>query len=322
MIEIVKAPPHAVVQDRGFPQGRAWGLPPSGAMDPTALFAVNGFARNPPGAAAIEWALGPLVIRCAEETLLSAMPVAEVRIGSEASVTPWQLRAPRGQPVTLVLEARCRFGYLAVRGGLEVPPVLGSRSTYLPGRFGGLEGRRLRAGDRLPVGTLREVSVPDRARSIAAQLRPGAADLEDLVLRAIPGPQWDRFEAETRERFFAARFLVDRASDRNGYRLTGPAISPREAATLPSEAACPGAVQIPDNGQPIVLMPDGPTVGGYPKIAVVHRWDLARLAQLQPGAGVRFQQVRLEAVRAGLRREAEVFGTGSDPEPPLVAGGS
>jgi allophanate hydrolase subunit 2 len=99
------------------------------------------------------------------------------------------------------------------------------------------------------------------------------------------------------ERLLGSTFIVDRASDRMGYRLTGPAVTPRVQATLPSEAACPGAIQVPDNGQPIVIMPDGPTVGGYPKIATVIRADLRLLAQSPPGTAVRFQAVSLEEAR-------------------------
>lgn len=311
MIEIVKAPPYATIQDLGFPRGRAWGLPPGGAMDQGALAGVNGWVRNPPGTAAIEWALGPLVIRCERETELSVASVAELLIGTERCHERGLLLAPAGIPITLVPQAHTRFGYLAVRGGIAVRVVLGSRSTYLPGGFGGFHGRRLQRGDRLRIGNVPALDrVPDQARATEGMVdaRPGD-ESEGLLVRAIRGPQWDRFDAEMQERFFGlsqpapfrfgARFTVDRASDRMGYRLSGPAVLPLEQSTLPSEPACPGAVQIPDNGQPIVLMPDGPTVGGYPKLAVVVRRDLGRLAQCQPGRGVRFVEVSLQQARAG-----------------------
>ena len=230
-------------------------------------------------------------------------PAAEVRVGSQSTREVWLVTAPAGVEVTLVLRPDSRFGYLAVRGGLDVPMVLGSCSTYLPGGFGGFLGRRLQAGDRLPIGTMVPLDKVHRsARDTAGYFLNSRPSLmpEDLVLTATQGPQWDRFDKATQELLFGSRpapfnfgerFIVDRASDRTGYRLIGPALVPREEATLPSEPACPGAIQIPDNGQPIVLMRDGPTVGGYPKIAVVAPLDLARLAQLQPGAGVRFWDV-------------------------------
>jgi biotin-dependent carboxylase-like uncharacterized protein len=306
MIEVVQAPPHATIQDRGFPRGRAWGVPPAGAMDPLALFAGNGLVGNPPDAAVIEWALGPLVIRCERETVLAALPVAEARINGVLAAAAGSVTVPAGGELTLAPDPRSRFGYLAVRGGLEVPPVLGSRSTCLSGGFGGFAGRRLRPGDRLRLGGLPATGVPERAREIAARLRAEAGKAP--VLRVTRGPQWNRFDAAMQQRFLASQFRVDRASDRSGYRLSGPAVNPIALATLPSEAACPGAVQVPDNGQPIVLMPDGPTVGGYPKIAVVCRWDLARLAQCQPGAEIRFREISLEEARTALEAERPASG--------------
>lgn len=299
MIEIVKAPPYATVQDFGFPRGRAWGLPRCGAMDPYTLSGANALAGNPPGAAVIEWALGPLVVRCDRDTVLAAIRMAELAVGTNLAVATRAITAPAQVPITLVPNPRTAFSYLAVQGGLDLPVVLGSRSTYLAGGLGGFQGRRLRRGDQLPIGTL---SAPPRPVS-SELLVEAAVELEDLVLRATSGPQWDRFDPADRERFFGGRFTVDRASDRSGYRLIGPAVMPRQQATLPSEAACPGAVQIPDNGQPIVLMPDGPTVGGYPKLAVVGRRDLGRLAQCQPGRTVRFWEIPIEAARAGLRAD-------------------
>ncbi len=269
-------------------------------MDFPALFAANAFAGNPAHAAAIEWALGPLTIRCDRDTRIAAIPRGEIRLGGKvAPEAPTGLIAPTGADVTLVPRPDLRFSYLAVRGGFEVPVVLGSRSTYLPAGLGGLEGRRLRNGDRLGAVGLPEIPEFPSLGTILSEL--GGTRGEDLVLSAVPGPQWELFDREAREKFFGSRFVIERASDRSGYRLAGPAVLPSVTASLPSEAAIPGAIQIPDNGQPIVLMPDGPTMGGYPKIAVLGRADLWRLARRQPGVGVRFRQIALEEARAGLR---------------------
>jgi biotin-dependent carboxylase-like uncharacterized protein len=203
-----------------------------------------------------------------------------VKAGAVLSVTP----KPDG-----------RFVYLAVRGGINVPELLGSRSTYLPGGFGGHEGRRLKTGDRLAVGPARPGAAFDPDNAFRLHEAPPAV----VALRVTRGPQWSRFDEATRADFFAGVYTVSPASDRMGYRLSGPPIPSRETATLPSEAACPGAVQIPDDGQPIVLMPDGPTVGGYPKLVVVVRNDLRLLAQRPPGSQVRFVEVSLEETRGG-----------------------
>jgi biotin-dependent carboxylase-like uncharacterized protein len=294
VIEVVKAPPFATVQDLGWRTGRAWGLPAGGSMDPLLLRAANAAVGNDPGAAAIEWALGPGALRFEREALASVMHRAELRVNATAAAGA-RVLVPAGGTVEIVPRGADRFVYVAVRGGIAVPEVLGSRSTYLPGGFGGQEGRRLRTGDRLPTGDSgRE---PFSGVAIEVPVQDGA---EDVVLRVTRGPQWERFDSPARDALFSGRFTVAAASDRMGYRLSGPAIAPRQAATLPSEAACPGSIQIPDDGQPIVLMPDGPTVGGYPKLAVVIAADLRLLAQRPPGRGVRFREVSLEAARAAL----------------------
>jgi len=297
MIEIVKPPPFATVQDFGFPAGRAWGLPPSGAMDPVLLGLANGLVGNPPGAAAIEWALGPGTIRTDAKTRIAVLGVASIAV-DDVVLEPPGLAFPVAAGATISIEpgALHRYSYVAIAGGIAVPAVLGSRSTYLPGGIGGLAGRRLQEGDRLEVGAATDASVGDFAVVVPELREP--AELDALVIRVVRGPQWDHFEAAARERFFREVFQVDVASDRLGYRLSGAPIQPREHSTLASEAACPGAVQIPDGGQPIVLMPDGPTVGGYPKLAVVIRADLRRLAQCGPGRSIRFREVSLEAARA------------------------
>jgi antagonist of KipI len=285
VIEVVKAPPFATIQDLGWRSGRAIGLPEGGAMDRGLLSGANTAVGNVPGAAAIEWALGPGALRVDTATVLCVLADATIRRNG-AEYPAGVVRLEAGETIEVVPRGGGdRFVYVAVRGGIDVPEVLGSRSTYLPGGFGGFEGRRLKSGDRLPVGAAPAHSAPPPRQRLP---QPSQADV--VTLRVTRGPQWDRFDEEARTAFLAARYTVSGASDRMGYRLEGTPVAPRETATLPSEAACPGAVQIPDDGQPIVLMPDGPTVGGSPKIAVVLRDDVARLAQCQPGRAVRFHE--------------------------------
>jgi len=307
MITVLKAPPLATIQDLGFPSGRAWGLPRSGAMDPRLLAMANALVGNPPGAGAIEWASGlgggPGVFRCEVEVRIAVLGLAELRLDDRA-VDPPALMLTVGAGATLSIAPRANgrvehaFSYLAVAGGFAVPTILGSRSTYLPGGFGGHTGRRLQAGDRLAIGP----AVSGLTGGVGTELRVTevlpAGPAAEVTLRVTRGPQWTHFDGDARATFFSSRFTVSPASDRMGYRLAGPVIRPLGPATLPSEAACPGAVQIPDGGQPIVLMPDGPTVGGYPKLAVVIRADLRRLGQCLPERGIRFQEVSLSEARA------------------------
>jgi antagonist of KipI len=307
MIEVLKAPPFATVQDLGWRTGRAMGLPQGGAMDRALLQETNSGAGNAPGAAALEWALGPGSLRFERDTMVCVLEDAEVRIDGEAlgrgamRVASRAMRVAAGAVVEIVPGRRDRFVYVAVGGGIDVAPMLGSRSTYLPGGLGGFEGRRIKTGDRLPIGAAEGVIAgPQRtgaADGVIARPQRGRGDpAAELILGVTRGPQWERFDEAARAEFFAGSYTVTTASDRMGYRLQGPAVRPRERATLPSEAACPGAVQIPDDGQPIVLMPDGPTVGGYPKLAVVVGVDLGKLAQCQPGRVVRFREVSLRIV--------------------------
>jgi biotin-dependent carboxylase-like uncharacterized protein len=296
VIVLLKAPPFATVQDFGFPTGRAWGLPRGGAMDPVLLALANELVGNPPDAAAIEWALGPGALRAEHPTRIAVLGPAAISV-NDIPLDPPELVFPVAAGATVSLDPgpQRRYSYLAVAGGFEVPAVLGSRSTYLPGGIGGHEGRRLRDGDRLLVGAAQragghfQVVVPELVEP---------AEFEEVVIRVIRGTQWSRFDESERRTLLEQPYSVDPASDRLGYRLLGPPIRPSETATLPSEAACPGAIQIPDGGQPIVLMPDGPTVGGYAKLAVVIHADLRKLAQCRPGRVIRFREVSLETARA------------------------
>jgi antagonist of KipI len=302
MIRVVTAPPYLAVQDAGWEGFRAQGMPSGGAMDRWASAVANLVVGNPAGAAAREWALGPGVLRF-EADALCAVGGADVdgSLGGEP-IPPYTVVAARaGDELRIERITRGRFVYLAVRGGIDVPPVLGSRATYLAGGFGGLDGRLLRAGDALPVGGVGGLA-PAAGWALPDGLRPTYP--ADEPLRAILGPQANLFSPDSLGAFEAATFRVARASDRAGYRLEGPPILPAVKASLPSEPACPGAVQVPDSGQPIVLMPDGPTVGGYPKIAVVASADLSRLAQRSPGDAVRFRLVSVEEAQAAYRRRA------------------
>lgn len=179
---------------------------------------------------------------------------------------------------------RGRFLYIAVRGGIDVPVLLGSRSTLVSAGLGGHEGRRLRRGDVLHVGQQLRDESPDGDGTIDKPLH----DPGESLVPVVRGPQADLFDDRAWDIFLGTQYTVSLASDRVGYRLDGPALSHSGDAALPSEPTCIGAIQVPDGGTPIVLMNDGPTVGGYPKIAVI-RWSaMSRFAQRVPGETVRF----------------------------------
>jgi antagonist of KipI len=305
-ISVVHAPPFLTLQDGGRPGHRAAGVPPSGAMDPWALALANLLVGNAPGAAALEWALGAGAIRF-EAPAVVALAGAEVDVslGGEPAAPYRTLAADAGGVLAVERFVHGRFLYVAVRGGVDVPPLLGSRATYLPGRFGGLDGRRLRAGDRIPVGVT-DAPAPRTGFTLPEALRPAYAAPGGAVLRLVCGPQAAVLDDAGWAEFLGAVYRVSRLSDRMGYRLEGPApvVGAVGTAALPSEPACPGAVQLPAGGMPIVLMVDGPTVGGYPKPAVVASADLSALAQRTPGEEVRFRLVTVEEAQKAYRRRA------------------
>ena len=317
-VRVLAAPPFATVQDLGRPGWRHLGIPAGGAMDRWALQAANVLAGNAADAAALEWSVGGGMVRF-ERDLTIALAGADCPATLEgrpvAAWTPVPVTA--GDRLALGPPRRGRFLYLAVAGGLVVPPVLGSAATYLPAAFGGVAGRRLRDGDLLAAG-----SPPDDADSAdraaggpcPPELRRAIAGWHDgrpcdEPVRVVAGPQAALLDDAGWARLLGPGLAVSLTSDRSGYRLRGVAVPPPAgAAERPSEPGCPGALQLPHDGEPIVLMADAPTVGGYPKPAVVCAADLGRLAQHAPGDPVRLALVSLdEAQRLYRRRSVAVW---------------
>ena len=300
MIEVLTAPPFMTVQDLGRQGLRAKGVPVSGAMDPEALAWANLLVGNPADAAGLEWALGTGRLRIPAGRAFAAAGATLTWNGMPMLPLTAAVAGPE-EVVELGLPRR-RFGCLAISGGVAVEPVLGSRSTYLVAGFGGHEGRRLRRGDFLPLGSSRFLPPPD-PWGLPDDSGPESRD----SIRVVPGPQSELFDQESWEGLLGQAYAISAASDRMGYRLDGPPLHHRGNASLPSEPVCAGAVQVPEGGAPIVLMPDGPTVGGYPKLAVVISTDLGTLAQCPPGSRPRFELVTFDEAAAALRERAARF---------------
>lgn len=315
------------VQDLGRPGWRAWGVPAGGAADGLALRIANLLVGNPQGAAALELTLmGPTLEFCCESVVALCGASFEAWLDGEALEPMRPYYAPRGAVLAVRrASAGCR-GVLAVAGGVAVPAVLGSRSTYVRARLGGLAGRPLAADDLLPLGPL-----PAGAERLLARLRqrsrsgqgPGRAPFaaasslcpavprqgsgQPAVLRALPGREADRFAPEAAGRFWNEPYTVRPEADRMGARLSGPPLPLAAPASMVSEAVAPGVVQVPPDGQPIVLLPDCGTTGGYPRIAHVAAADLPVLAQLQPGSTLLFRRITpLEAEQLVLERERQL----------------
>lgn len=299
MIEIQRAPAFATVQDGGRNGFRSNGVPPGGAMDLLSLRVGNALLGNEPDTAAIEWALTGGALRFRSD-------VGFVLAGAEVAATLDGVPVPRNAVTTaragqeLIVEriVRGRFAYFCVAGGIDVPPVLGGYGTYAPAGFGGLDGRALRDGDGLAVG--------HRPGVTPAAVFPESLDVlsHGNPLTIVRGPQSDVLAAGQWREVTSARFTVHAHSDRTGIRLTGGGIAAAPAADGRSEPACVGALQLTPDGTLIALMPDGPTVGGYPKVAVLSTAGRPWLAQKSPGDIVTLRLIdRSESIEALLSQQ-------------------
>jgi biotin-dependent carboxylase-like uncharacterized protein len=306
VIAVLKPGLLTTVQDAGRPGHRASGLPVAGAMDRLAFALANALAGNPPGAAALEMTLLGGTFRFERPGYVG---VCGADMQPRLNGTP--VAPASGFPVLagdLLAFGAARDGcrtYLSPAGGIDVAPLLGSRSTYVRGALGGFGGRALRAGDLLPVGPTPWARRRPRALAPGLVLPCGGA----VTLRVLPGPQDDLFHSEGLATFFGAAYEVGNRNDRMGYQLEGPPIRHLRGPDIVSDALCPGAVQVPGSGRPIVMMADAQTTGGYAKIATVIGPDLRLLAQARIGDAVRFaacgEEEALEALRAERRSLAE-----------------
>ena len=298
MIDVLRAGPLATVQDLGREAWRDRGISRCGAVDDLALAWGNLLVGNAPGAAGVEFTLGPATLRFETACCIALTGTdADATLDGRPLATWWRHRVEAGQVLKLAAPRERMRSLLAVSGGIDVPLALGSRSTDLKAGFGGLEGRALRDGDRLPLGP--QAALPLRRIG----LRP--PDWTASV-RVLPGPEHDDFTPASREAFWAADWRLTPQSNRMGLRFDGPALQ-RDGPELPSHGVLPGVVQVPPSGQPIVLLADAQTTGGYPKIGVVIRADLWKLAQLRLGATLRFNPcTRDEAVAALAERARQL----------------
>jgi KipI family sensor histidine kinase inhibitor len=322
-IEVVRPGPFAIVTDLGRPGYGHLGVPRSGAADPDSLRLANRLVGNPEDAAAVELTLGGATLRFAGPagsapawiavtgagTPVRLSPAPEAALGALAddSGLGVPFAVPNGATLTLGTPATAVRSYLAVRGGVAVAPVLGSRSADT---LSGLGPSPLHAGDRLPVGGTAACGpiVADVAPRAAGSLAPGslaggslvsgslvsgslAGGPEPAELRMVAGPRDDWFAPAAMDRLRAAVYEVTSDSNRSGLRLSGPDLPRARRDELPSEGMPLGALQVPPSGQPILFLADHPVTGGYPVIAVVAAADVARAAQLRPGDTIRFRLI-------------------------------
>jgi len=309
VIRIVDPGPQTTVQDLGRPGHLRDGIPPSGPMDVRAFVIANRLAGNPDGAAGLECTLlGPRF------TVETACAIAVT--GADAPVTVNGEAAPAWTTLVLAAGDTVRIGaaragvrfYVAFSGGLDVPLALGSRATYLRGRLGGVEGRGLKRGDGLRVFP---APSPPARRLPALEVPSFEAEPE---IRVVLGPQADRFTAEGIAAFLGGPYEMLPQSDRMGARLAGPRIVHARGHDIISDGIALGSIQVPGDGQPIVLLVDRQSTGGYTKIATVGSFDIGRIGQVKPGQRVGFRAVDVaEAHRLRRSWEAALAGALGGP---------
>lgn len=288
VLRIVEPGLLATVQDLGRPGVAALGVAPSGALDRAAARTANRLVGNPEGAAVIEATMGGLRVLALRDAWFAVTGAwGPLRLDGRA-IDPYEAHAwPAGADLHLDWYAHGARAYLAVRGGLDAPPVLGSRATDV---LAGLGPGRLRTGDELRLGPEPRAPIP-----VAVVAPWGAPHDDEIEIALAPGPRADWFTAPARDALFEAVWTVTNDADRVGVRLDGPVLERTGAARnreLPSEGMVPGALQVPPSGRPTILLADGPVTGGYPVIAVVADAALDLLAQARPGTRIRFRHAR------------------------------
>jgi antagonist of KipI len=300
---VVKPGLLTTVQDRGRFGYQAAGVPVAGPMDSFSHRLANQLVGNDPDAATLEITLiGPELVVEADTTMAITGAQFDVACGDRS--------APAGASFGVRAGSRLKFGrihhgaraYLAVAGGMQTAPVLGSRATHLVSRMGGLAGRALVAGDRIPIAT---GAGPRPHRKSAGLMLPPKGR---ALLRVLPGPQDHWFAPEALKMMVSVGFRISPRSNRMGYRLEGPPLPRVKDGELISEPVGIGAIQVPAAGQPILLMADRQTAGGYPKIGHVISADLPLAGQLAPGDFIEFVLCsQQEAVAALIARERQLL---------------
>jgi allophanate hydrolase len=288
--EVIAPGLHTTVQDRGRVGFQDVGVPASGPLDRVSLRLANALVGNPEDTPAFEMLLQGPTLKVHADSVRVAL------VGCSASIevrSDNPRRIPAGESATLIRGDVLRIGalgdsvcaYLAVEGGPDVPQVLGSASTYVRGGIGGFRGRRLQQHDTVPLKRGRVDARPERAL-------PGPLDLAlDQPIRVVLGPQAEYFTDAAVEMFLSAEFKVSPRADRMGYRLEGPALAHAKGYNIVSDGIVTGSIQVPGSGQPIVLMVDNQTTGGYPKIATVISADIPVIGRRKPGRKVRFVSI-------------------------------
>lgn len=293
--------PASSVQDGGRPGSQRYGLVPSGAIDRLALAAANTLVGNAPFAAAIE--IGPFGAAFTAHGGPVRVALAGARRSADIAKQPVALHGSMtladGETLTTGFARNGSFSYLAIEAGISGEPMFGSLSVNARAGLGTPYPRPLQAGDEL------QVAAASGAPDCRIELPAGSDD----PIRILFGPQDDEFSDEAKALLIGGDWKISATSDRMGYRLEGPVIKHLHGHNIVSDGTVNGSIQVPGNGQPIVLMPDRGTTGGYPKIATVISADFGRFAQISAGRTFRFRAVSMAEAQAEARKFAELIRT-------------
>lgn len=299
MLKIIRAGMYTTVQDGGRHGFRQSGISHCGALDMPALRIANLLVGNDANAPALEITLGQLTVEFETDGWFALTGAGcEARLDDNAVWTGWRLPMKAGQRLTLKRPQHGMRSYLAVAGGIDVPPVMGSCSTDLKVGIGGLEGRLLKDGDRLPIG---------KAKRDFMEAQGVKQLLWGNRIRALPGPEYHEFDRASQDAFWRSPWQLSSQSNRMGYRLQGQILKRTTDRELLSHGLLPGVVQVPHNGQPIVLMNDAQTTGGYPRIACIIEADMYHLAQIPLGQPIHFVQCSLEEALKARQDQQRYF---------------
>jgi len=299
MLKIIRAGMSTTLQDAGRIGWRQYGVSSGGVLDYPAMATANLLAGNEQNSAVLEITLGQF---CAEFTRDGWLALTGAGCSAELDGKPvwtgWRTAVRKGSRLTLKMPQRGMRSYLTLDGGFAAEPVMGSCSTDLKTGLGGFAGRRIEDGDLLPLGEpTRVFSKPAGVRQLLFGNR----------VRAMTGPEYHEFSRESRELFWRTGWQLSPQSNRMGYRLQGRALVREASRDMLSHGLMPGVVQVPPNGQPIVLMADAQTTGGYPRIACVIEADLYHLAQIRLGEPIHFVHCTLEEALQAKRERDRVL---------------
>ncbi|MGI2328558.1 biotin-dependent carboxyltransferase family protein [Planococcus sp. YIM B11945] len=309
MLKILKSGLQTTVQDLGRYGFQKYGVIASGAMDPYAHRIANLLVGNQDNDATLEITLVGPSIQFEEDVFIALCGGDLTPQLDGETVGMWRpLAVRKGSTLTFgAPKMGCRV-YLAVAGGIFVPELMNSKSTYLRAEIGGFEGRSLKTGDRLEVGSAPAPHAAALKKAIGEETEwqvPSPRYSAEPAVRLLKGRQFALFNHDSQKRLFSDFFSVSASSDRMGYRLEGPLLSLQEPGELISEAVAFGSIQVPSDGNPIILLADRQTTGGYPKIGQVASVDLPLVSQLKPGDRLRLEEVSLQEAQQLLIDEEQ-----------------